>query len=181
MNLLRKYRYFFLAGLGFVLIMYWLISGDALFSVKDVTVKIPNAIIKDSILTEDKKDGNRNWELTVDQIEIDISTKINTLTGVKGRLYREDGVVINVTSKGGLYNPQTRQVTLTGDVLASDSEGRTLKCQQITWLPGDNSITATGSVEFKKEGLLASGDKIETDRALDKIKITGNGVVKKEG
>ncbi len=178
--MIKKYKYFLLSAAVLAGIMYWLIYGGDLITFKSVATQLPNAIIKNANFSEDK-DGKRSWELAADQVEVDSGKNINILTGVKGKLYRADGTVVDVKAKGGIYNMTTKEVQLKGDVLAVYSGGGTLKCEEITWAPAGNSIVATGKVEIKNDRFEASGDKIETDRELIKMKITGNGMVQRGG
>lgn len=179
MLFIKKYRYVIIAMVALLAIFYWLIEGGTISQNKPFEdIKRPNAIIKDSKLNEDK-DGKKVWELNAEIIEIDSETGVNKLTGVKGKLYRVDGTTITVTSKEGTYNPGTKHITLSGDVLAVYSEGWTLKCQFIEWIPEKNLILARDKVEVDKKDLYLAGDEMQTDPDLGKIEITGNGIVKK--
>lgn len=177
MLFLQKYKYPILTVFALIAVFYWLVEGGSVDQDKPFEqIKRPNAIINDTTINQDK-DGKRIWTIDVKTIEIDSETDINTLIDVKGKLYRDDGAYLDVIAKGGTYDPNTGNVTLTGDVFAVYSEGWTLKCQKIDWIPGKNLIVAKEKVECEKTDLYISGDEIETDPDLAKIKITGNGTV----
>lgn len=177
MLFLKKYRYVILGLIAFFALFYWIIEGGELVADKPLEqIKQSNTIIKDSSLTQDK-DGKKSWDLDVKVIEIDTQTDINKLTDVKGKLFGEDGTTLDVTAKGGTYNPHTKEITLTGDVFAVYSKGWTLKCQNIQWLPDKNLIIAKEDVICEKQDLYISGDELQTDPQLVKMKITGNGTV----
>ena len=177
MPFLKKYRYMLMAVVALLALFYWIVEGGDSASDKPFEqVKQANMVVKDTSLVEEK-DGQKSWILDVGEIEIDRETDLNMLKGVKGKLFGENGETLDITAKGGTFNPQTREIVLTGDVLAVYSKGWTLKCQKIQWIPNEQTIIAKDSVECEKEGLYIAGDEIQTDPNLVKIKVTGNGTV----
>lgn len=179
MKLLPKYKYWLLAVVVLATLAYWMVYGGELFTMKKIVEQLPNPVIMNTTMVEDK-DGKRSWEITADRVEIDAAKDLNMLTGVKGKIYRADGTHIDVRSDSGTYNTKSREAQLVGKVFAVYSGDGTLKCDKIVWTPAKNSIVATGKVELKTPRFFASGDKMETDRDVIKMKITGNGFVRRE-
>jgi len=178
-NLLKKYKIAILAVVALIAFFYWLFADSSVNPLTPETTK-PNAIIRGNTLLEEK-DGKKSWELYVDEIEVTSEGKENILTGIKGKLYRDNGTSIEITAKKGTYNTESKKIVLTGDVVANYSEGWVLKCQEIFWEPDKSMILAKDKVEFVKGDLQVFGDQVETDRELEKIKITGNGILKRGG
>lgn len=176
MLILKKYKYIILALISMLLLMYWLIEGGDSSDKPLTSIKQPNTIINDAQLFENK-DGKPVWEMKAKKIEIESDTNINKMTDVKGTFFREDGTKIDAESKGGVYDPASKEITLTGDVLVVYSEGWVLKSQKLNWNPSTNMITASDKASFDKGDVYAEGDKMETNKEATKIKITGNGTV----
>lgn len=179
MKLLKKYKIAILAVGVLVAFFYWLLSDSAVIPLAADDSR-PNAIIRGNTLMEEK-DGKKNWVLYVEEIEIDSETNENILRGVKGTLYRENGTSIEVVAQTGCFNTESKKIILTGNVVATYLEGWVLKCDEVRWEPDKSTIFAKGKVHFVKGDLQVFGDEVETDRELDKVKITGNGIVKRGG
>lgn len=180
MNVLKKYKIAIAAVIVLIGFFYWLLSDSQIVPLLEEDKNLPKAIMKGNTLLEDK-DGKRSWELYVEEIEVDTKSNENILTGIKGKLYRENGTVIEIVAKNGRFNTESREVTLTGDIVASYSEGWQLKCRELNWNPNQGFIVAKGSVDVTKDNLQITGDEIEADRDMEKIKINGNAIVKKGG
>ena len=159
---------------------YWIIEGGDLVPKNDTPQndKKPSTVVENASFFEDK-DGRRVWEITADIMQIDGATTFNTLKGVKGKFFQDDGAFIEIVSKEGTFNPANKEITLSGDVLATYSQGWKLKCQHFLWEPEKELLTASKEVEFTKDGLLVKGDKIESNKTMEKIKVTGNGFIQK--
>ena len=174
-----KRRHILSASLFLIALFYWLIEGGGITPPTRTPDAPPVPVITDGVLSEEK-DGKKTWLLNAKQIQMDVKAGKNLFTDVDGTLYRPDGGTISVTAQNGLYDQTTGEVILTGAVDARYSEGWTLNCHNLHWTPAADLIVASGQVEIVKDGLFISGNRIETDRGLIRVKITGDGKVRKD-
>jgi len=168
-----------LAAVFLAALFYWLVEGGDILPAATRATSPLLPTITGGTLSEEK-DGKKNWLFNVQQIQMDMKNQQSLLTGIDGKIYRPGGGVIEVTAQSGLYNQKTKEVTLDGGVTARYSEGWTLGCQKMSWTPASDLVVASGKVEITKENLFIAGDLIESDHQLAKVKITGNGLVRKE-
>lgn len=129
----------------------------------------------------EEKDGKRQWELTADKIEIDAATQDVNLTNLKGILYKENGEKIDLTAAHALVNNQTRNITMDGAVKAVASDGAVFTAQKADWVSGNRRFYAYGDVIMTRQDTVITGQKLESDGNLEKIKVSGNAHVKKGG
>ena len=136
--------------------------------------------IKNAHLVEEKL-GKRNWELNADTMQADALQQVNNLTGVKGKLFLENGNIVDVTADKGVMYLKSKDITLSGNVLIITSQAEKLVAKDLKFTNLDNTIIATGDVVITKPGLLAQADQVITDRSLEKIKLIGKALVRKGG
>lgn len=101
------------------------------------------------------------------------------MKGVKGKIYREDGSVIDVTAGGGKINNDDKNFALDRGVKATLSTGGEITAEEISWNQKDDIITATGKVKVVKEEHTALADKIVTSSKFDHFKLSGHAEVQK--
>ena len=174
----NKSLLYILAGLGiFVGVMAWLFLGES----KPTEMperKQANAVVKDSVLKEEH-DGKLIWEMHIDEMEYDKAEDKNFLRGVKGKLVREDGSVINITSERGEVTMAKKDVILQGKVVAIVSTGGQLNAEEVSWLKAGKTVNAKGKVKITKDDMVATADKASTDTDLTQIKLEGNAEAQK--
>ena len=136
--------------------------------------------IKNAQIVEEKL-GKKNWELTVDTMQADALQQVNNLTGVKGKLFLENGNIVDVTADKGVMYLKSKDITLSGNVLIVTAQAEQLVAKDLKFTNLDNTIIATGDVVITKPGLLAQADQVITDRSLEKIKLIGKALVRKGG
>lgn len=141
---------------------------------------VPAALLEGNKLVE-KKNGRVIWELEAKTIELDKVTGKIALLEVKGAFYREDGTKLDVTAKTGNFDNQTHDFGLAGDVVAVSTDGARLTSDTVNWRQKDELITAKGKVKLSKPDVTATAEEALTDRALEKIRLTGNAVIVKGG
>ena len=101
------------------------------------------------------------------------------MKGVKGKIYREDGSVIDVTAGGGKINNDDKNFALDRGVKATLSTGGEITAEEISWNQKDDIITATGKVKVVKDEHTALADKIVTSSKFDHFKLSGHAEVQK--
>lgn len=146
---------------------------------KETNVKPPVLpSINNAELKEDK-DGKRIWELNIDVMTMNPSVQVNTLKGVKGRFYRDNGDIINVQSEGGEIDLKTKNVKLTGNVIVDSSTNEKLTTEELAWNNTDEQVVATGKAVLTRQDVVAKADKMITDKKFVKSKLLGNASVVK--
>lgn len=136
--------------------------------------------IKNAYLVEDKQ-GKKNWELTAETMEVDAVKQENNLTGVKGKLFLENGSIVNLSADKGVLYLKNKDVQLMGNVLVTTSQAEQLVAKELKFTNVDSLITATGEVVITKPGMVAKADKVTADRSFEQIKLMGNALVRKGG
>ena len=119
-----------------------------------------NAKVRNSTLAREV-DGKKVWEFTVEEVEQIKSSGEAVLKGVKGKIYREDGSVL--------------------EVVAVLSSGGKLTAESIRWQQTEDVITASGNVRLLKDDTLATGDKAVTSSAFERLKLEGHAEVQRGG
>ena len=112
-------------------------------------------------------DGKKVWEFTVEEVEQIKSSGEAVLKGVKGKIYREDGSVLEVVAGGGKVKNEAKDFELNDKVVAVLSSGGKLTAESIRWQQTEDVITASGNVRLLKDDTLATGDKAVTSMHLE--------------
>ena len=153
-----------------------------------------NAKVRNSTLAREV-DGKKVWEFTVEEVEQIKSSGEAVLKGVKGKIYREDGSVLEVVAGGGKVKNEAKDfelilvddgstdksVELNDKVVAVLSSGGKLTAESIRWQQTEDVITASGNVRLLKDDTLATGDKAVTSSAFERLKLEGHAEVQRGG
>lgn len=134
--------------------------------------------INNAELKEDK-DGKRIWELNIATVTMNPHTQVNTLQGVKGRFYRDNGDIINVQSEGGELDLKTKNIKLTGNVSVESTTKEKLTSDELLWNNSDEQVIAIGQAVLTRPDVVAKADKMITDKKFIKSKLLGNASVVK--
>ena len=143
-------------------IIAWLMfGGEAPKNPENIASNAVSAVVKNTTVSREQ-DGRRLWEFSVEALESISGSGEAVMKGVKGKIYREDGSVIDVTAGGGKIN--------------NDDE---ITAEEISWNQKDDIITATGKVKVVKDEHTALADKIVTSSKFDHFKLSGHAEVQK--
>jgi LPS export ABC transporter protein LptC len=133
---------------------------------------------EDNVISE-RKDGKVIWELKAKKISINIDTQDSTMEGIEGRFFAEDGRVVEITARGGVYNQTTQNVVLDGEIKAKVSDGAELTADKLAWDSAKGLLSVEGNVKAKKDDMRASGDRAETTDGFRRFKIIGHAHIEK--
>ena len=145
-----------------------------------------NAKVRNSTLAREV-DGKKVWEFTVEEVEQIKSSGEAVLKGVKGKIYREDGSVLEVVAGGGKVKNEAKDFELNDKVVAvlssggGEASGVKLTAESIRWQQTEDVITASGNVRLLKDDTLATGDKAVTSSAFERLKLEGHAEVQRGG
>lgn len=129
----------------------------------------------------EEKDGKRLWELGAETIEIDVNTKNMILKNIKGTFYQDNGGKIDITAPQAVMDNKTKDIIMSGKVHAIASDGSTFTAQETRWLGKEQLFSGSGDVICTKDDTIMSGDTIESDKNMVKIKISGHAKIVKGG
>ena len=166
-------------GVFLLLCLAWFMYEGKESTYQKPNQEAPQVVVKDSFLSEDKN-GKRLWEMNAKTMQVDVVKQANVMTGITGKLFRDNGETVDLTAENGIVYLKTKDINLENVVLISSS-GEKLTTDKLEFDNTKNTITATGSVVFTKEDTLAKADKAVTDKEFITVKLIGNAFVKKGG
>ena len=135
--------------------------------------------VGNSIIEE--KDGKKVWELAAENIEIDANTKNIMLKNIKGTFYQDNGGKIDITAPVATMDSKTKDIVMSGKVRATSSDGATFVAEETHWSGQKQLFYGAGDVVVTKDDTVMSGDKIESDKNMIKIKVSGHAKILKGG
>ena len=126
---------------------------------------------------KEEKDGKPLWDLAAETIEIDVTTKNVTMKNIKGTFYQADGGKVDITAPDAVLDSKTKDIMMTGKVQATASDGATFTAVETRWSGQQERFYGSGDVVVTKDDTVMTGDKIESDTTMKKIKVYGNAKV----
>lgn len=129
----------------------------------------------------EEKDGKPLWQLGAETIEIDVKTKNMNMKNIKGTFYQANGGKIDITAPGAVLDSKTKDIVMTGKVQATASDGTAFTAEETRWSGQQERFYGSGNVLFTKDDTVMTGDKIESDANMAKIKVYGNAKIVKGG
>lgn len=163
--------------------LYYFFKDEAFYQKEAATPKeepvTTMSYIGNSIIEE--KDGKKIWELAAETIEIDANTKNIMLKNIKGTFYQDNGGKIDITAPTATMDNKTKDIVMSGKVNAIASDGATFVAQETHWLGKEQLFYGSGDVLVTKDDTIMSGDKIESDKNMVKIKVSGHAKILKGG
>lgn len=129
----------------------------------------------------EERGGKRLWELSAENIEVDPNTKVLRLNNLKAVFYQATGEKVEMTARQGSYDSKTKDILMDGDIVAVAADGSRLTAAQLRYAGQDSRIYGTGGVKVTKADTILTGDKVESDTQLAKVKLSGNAKVIKGG
>lgn len=125
----------------------------------------------------EEKNGKKVWELNAESIEADPAGKIVYLKKIKGVFYQDKGGTLDIVAQEGVLDTKTHDITLQGDIKATSSDGAVFTAPQGIYNEQTKIFTGTGGITLTKGDTVISGDKIDADASMEKVKIQGNAKV----
>lgn len=125
----------------------------------------------------EEQDGKKLWELSADTIEADPAGTTVYLTNVKGTFYQEKDGKIDIVAKQATMDSKTHDIAMLGDIKATASDGAVFMAPEVRWSGEPKSFTGWGGVTLIRGDTTITGDKLETDDNMQKVKVYGNAKV----
>ncbi len=125
--------------------------------------------------------GKKQWELSAETVQVNPNTKKALLFNFKGTLYRLDGSKIDLVGRQAEYDTKTKDINMSGDIKATSSDGAVFTADKGRWAGGERRFYGSGGITLTREDTVVTGDRIESDENLEKVKVSGNARVLKGG
>ena len=132
------------------------------------------AKVKDVVITE-TKDGIKYWEMYAAIGEYDADKVQATMTDIVGNYYQNNEVIMSFTAPKGIYNSDTKEVSLLEKVRIVGKDGEEVLAKKISWVTTDTIIKAEGNVIISRaDEVIALSDKATLSTDFKKIEIIDN-------
>ncbi len=142
----------------------------------EVRVPLDKRVVNfDGNTISEEKDGRILWTINAENIEMDVDTKDASLTNVKAVFNFEDGRTVELKAPKAVFIDKTHHLTITEGIEGKSSDGGKFSCQEIEWLSEEDMLAMKGDakLEYEKDKLKASADRIESTNGFKKFKATG--------
>ena len=166
-----------LIGVGiifFVCLVTWVIRTTPKAPPQKEKIDPPTVMEYEGNTITEEKDGVKLWEMTADKIKMDSVTQLAEFDKVDGKFYQDDGKVLKITAKKGVYNQQTKDVHVEGDVVLVDADGAKLTGKNLDWDSKQETLTATEDVKIFREDIRAFGDVASSNDGFKHFFMKGN-------
>jgi LPS export ABC transporter protein LptC len=134
----------------------------------------------DGVHFEQSKNGVKEWFLTASRLySIDNDSDME-LEDVKALFFGTTGKKeeASIRSQKARYNPDTRQLTLKGEVVVQDYRGYEMQTKSLEYIASDKMIRTTSAVHVTGNNIDVSGNRLLYDIATGDYSLEGNVVCK---
>lgn len=128
-----------------------------------------------------QQDGKKHWELTAETVQVQPGSDKVQLVNFKGTMYRADGGKVDLIGRQAQMDTKTRDIVMEGDVKATASDGAVFTAAQARWASKERRFYGSGGITLTREDTVVTGNQIEGDEQLEKVKVMGNARVLKGG
>lgn len=175
-------RWLYIAALVVVVLggIYYFLREEPPYE-KPQQEKTPERITFHGNTMTEERDGKKKWDLAAEKIEIENSTKRVFITKPKVTYYQADGSRLEFVSEQAVITGENRDLQFIGNVQAVSSAGGTFSCDETLWQGQTEQFTAQGHVKMTRDDTVATADRAEGDKKLDKVTLRGNAKIVKGG
>ncbi|HEU4797413.1 MAG TPA: LPS export ABC transporter periplasmic protein LptC [bacterium] len=122
--------------------------------------------------------GRRMWDLRATTLEVDRDRQRIIMRAVTGQFYNAGKPQLGFSAPAAVFDIPSKNVELSGGVLARSQDGRTLRAARIRFDTAQRTLIASGDVVLTQPGMSIRADELRTDAALEHPKFSGNIVVR---
>lgn len=176
----KKYK--ILIGLGiifFVCLVTWVIRTTPKAPPIKEKIDPPTVMEYEGNVITEEKDGVKVWEITADKMIMDSVAQTAEIENIHGKFFKEDGKVLELSGNKGVYNQQTKDVHIEGEVIVLDGDGAKLMSENLDWTGADEMLTATKDVKIFREDVRAFGDSATSTDGFNHFFMKGNVIILK--
>lgn len=128
---------------------------------------------ENNVITEEK-DGKKVWEITADRMVMDSVTQTAEIENLHGKFFQEDGKVLELSGDKGVYNQQTKDVHVEGNIVVLDGDGAKMTSENLDWTGAEELLTASKDVKIFREDVRAYGDSAMSTDGFNHFFMKGN-------
>jgi len=134
----------------------------------------------DGVHFEQSKNGVKEWLLTASRLYSIENDSDMELEDVKALFFGTTGKKeeASIRSQKARYNPDTRQLTLKGEVVVQDYRGYEMQTKSLEYIASDKMIRTTSAVHVTGNNIDVSGNRLLYDIATGDYSLEGNVVCK---
>ncbi len=134
----------------------------------------------DGVHFEQSKNGVKEWFLTASRLYSIENDSDMELEDVKALFFGTTGKKeeASIRSQKARYNPDTRQLTLKGEVVVQDYRGYEMQTKSLEYIASDKMIRTTSAVHVTGNNIDVSGNRLLYDIATGDYSLEGNVVCK---
>ncbi|OGV96227.1 MAG: LPS export ABC transporter periplasmic protein LptC [Nitrospinae bacterium RIFCSPLOWO2_02_FULL_39_110] len=158
------------------LTIFYLLEGQP---IKDNSAAINIAkrgidLIMRRVRLEEKRGGNREWELVAKMAEFDKSKNKINLEDIKAIFYPADRKPITVSSKKGIMDNKSKNIELSGNVFIKSDDGYKLNTENLKWVASRRVLETDDFIEITGERFKITGNGLVSNIDSQDIKIKSN-------
>lgn len=127
----------------------------------------------------EEHDGKKIWEFSADAIDYNPNTKQASIKNIKAVFYQDNGGQVELTASQAVMNTETRDISMEGSVKALSSDGASLVAGKLSYVAKEDRFYGTEGIKLVRDDTTISGDMIESDAKLEKVKVQGRALVQK--
>ena len=128
---------------------------------------------------QEEKDGKLVWALSAEKIEYDPRTKAIVLTNLKGLFYQDD-VTTTITAPHAVFTGDRNSLDIDQGVTATNTDGAEFKTDALHFDNKTKTQTSKSAFTYNGKDITLTGDKLEGNMSLKKIKAIGNAKLTKK-
>ena len=172
---------FAIIGLAFTALVVWVVrtTPDAPPPVEKIDP--PKIMQYEGNTLSEEVNGVKIWDLTAENMTIDIETKNAAFKNLLGHFYQEDGSSIELKAEHGIYDNDKKNMHIEGNVIVTTSEGAELKSEKLDWNGNESILTANEKVKITKDDIVATGDQAESKDGFRHFRLKGRVHIVKGG
>ncbi len=149
------------------------IMGNTKISRKESNVE-EQITLRELIIIE-TKDGKKFWEVYADSGRFDKENEKAVLSNIAANFYKDDEIILSVTSPEAVYNSENKEIRLKGGAEGANNKDIYIKADEICWTGSKDRILARGNVKIiRNEQVMTVSDESSFDTDFTNLKISGD-------
>ena len=158
----------------FVCLVTWVVRTTPQAPPQQEKIEPPTVMEYEGNVITEEKDGKKIWEITADKMTMDSVTQTAEIETIHGKFFKEDGKVLELKGDKGVYNQQTKDVHVEGNIVVLDGDGAKLMSENLDWTGAEELLTASNDVKIFREDVRAYGDSATSTDGFNHFFMKGN-------
>ena len=129
----------------------------------------------------EQQDGKKQWEVEAESVQMNPGTNRAQLINFQATLYRADGSKLHLVGRQAELDTKTRDIHMSGDIKATNSDGAVFTSATARWAAKERKFFGGGGITMTRGDTVVTGDRVEGDEQLEKVKVFGNARAVKGG